>query len=215
MSSGISLGGGLTLYFARHGETQANRERRFSGRKDTPLTERGRKQARAIGLALKNEVGPRPSLVFVSSPLGRARATMEIVRLALDLPGAGYTTDPRIQEIDLGEWDQLTDAEARARNPRLFDERTADKWNVHVPGGENYAEVAARASDWIATLKDDTFAVSHGAFTRILRGLLGGLDAGQVSALDEPQGVAFRVRGREIVQLPAVGNALSDPKPIG
>jgi broad specificity phosphatase PhoE len=206
---------GVTLYFSRHGETEANCARRFSGRKDTPLTERGREQARAIGLALEKAVGVRPELAFVSSPLQRARTTMEIVRTTLNLPAQGYAIEPRIQEIDLGEWDQLTDAEARARDPVLYDARAADKWNVHVPGGENYAEVAARARAWLASLRADTFAVSHGAFTRILRGLFLGLEPAQMSALNEPQGVVFRVQGNEVVQLPGVGPALSNPKPIG
>ena len=36
---------------------------------------------------------------------------------------------------------------------------------------------------------------------RILRGLLTGLDWRAMSALDEPQGVVFRVRGTEVVRL--------------
>lgn len=211
----LSLKPGVTLYFARHGETEANREKRFSGRKNTPLTERGREQAKAVGLALKNELGMAPRLDFVSSPLQRARTTMEIVRQTLGMPPEGYALDARIEEINLGEWDQLTDAEARARDPQLFDARAKDKWHVHVPGGENYAEVAARAEDWVHSLTADTFAVSHGAFTRILRGLFLGLDAKEMSALDEPQGVAFRIVGSEVVQLPGVGPALSNPKPVG
>jgi probable phosphoglycerate mutase len=140
---------------------------------------------------------------------------MEIARETLGLPRQGYTIDARIEEINLGEWDQLTDAEARARDPVLFDARAADKWHVHVPGGENYAEVARRAEDWVASLVQGTFAVSHGAFTRILRGLFLGLNAAEMSALDEPQGVVFRIRGDDVVQLPGVGDALSNPKPIG
>jgi len=211
----LRLRDGITLYFARHGETEANREKRFSGRKNTPLTPRGREQAREIGLALEHELGKARELAFVSSPLERARITMEIARATLGLPREGYTTDARIEEIDLGEWDQLTDAQARARDPALFDARAGDKWHVHVPGGENYAEVAARAEDWIDSLDRDTFAVSHGAFTRILRGLFLGLSAREMSALDEPQGVVFRVRGSDVVQLPGAGDALSNPKPIG
>ena len=215
MPERLRLKPGITLYFARHGETEANVRRLFSGRKNTPLTERGREQAKAIGLALKNELGMAPKLAFVSSPLERARITMEIARETLGLPQEGYTTDARIEEINLGEWDQLTTEEARARDPALFAARAADKWNVHVPGGENYAEVAARAEDWVGSLTGDTFAVSHGAYTRILRGLFQGLSAGEMSALDEPQGVVFRIRGSEVIQLPGVGDALSNPKPIG
>jgi broad specificity phosphatase PhoE len=215
MRERLSLRSGVTLYFARHGETQANRQRRFSGRKNTPLTARGKQQAKAIGLALKHELGSAPGIAFVSSPLERARITMEIVRQTLGLPAHGYATEPRIEEINLGEWDQLTAEEARARDPRLFDARAADKWNVHVPGGENYAEVAVRAQDWVKSLTGDTFAVSHGAFTRILRGLFTGLDAAKMSLLDEPQGVVFRIRDSEVIELPGVGDALSNPKPIG
>ncbi|MEY4707907.1 MAG: phosphoglycerate mutase [Pseudomonadota bacterium] len=72
---------------------------------------------------------------------------------------------------------------------------------MRVPGGENYADVAARVGEWIAQLDQDTFAISHGATTRILRGLLAGLDWQAMSALDEPQGVVFRVRGQEVVRL--------------
>jgi broad specificity phosphatase PhoE len=197
----LRLKDGLTLYFARHGETEANRQKRFSGPKDTPLTDKGHAQAQAVGEILKRETGPRPPLAFISSPLQRARTTMEIVRTVLDLPPDGYSTDARIAEIDLGMWDQLTDQEARARDPALFDARAADKWHVHVPSGENYEEVAARATDWVASLTADTFAVSHGALTRILRGLFLGLPWQAMSALDEPQGVVFRVRGAEVVRL--------------
>ena len=165
------------------------------------LTDKGRAQAHAIGEILARELGPRPAIPCVASPLNRARITMEIVRTVLGLPPDDFTTDARLEEINLGEWDQLTDAQARARDPALFDARTADKWHVHVPGGENYAEVAARVTDWVQSLAADTFAVSHGAFTRVLRGLFAGMNWKQMSDLDETQGVAYRVRGSSVTRL--------------
>ena len=197
----LQLRDGITLYFSRHGETRANREHRFSGKRDTPLTDKGRAQAHAIGEILEREVGMRPPLAFVSSPLQRARSTMEIVRKTLGLSLEGYAIDPRIEEIDLGDWDQLTDDEARGLDPALFDARHADKWHVNVPGGENYAQVAARATDWAQSLTTDTFAVSHGALTRVLRGLILDMDWQGMSCMDEPQGVVFRVRGRSVERL--------------
>ncbi|HXL99438.1 MAG TPA: histidine phosphatase family protein [Rhizomicrobium sp.] len=200
----LSLANGLTLYFCRHGETEANVEKRFQGRTvDTPLTAKGREQALDIATILRREIGERPPVAFVTSPLQRACTTMEIIREALGLPRTGYTTDPRLQEINLGEWDGLTDAQARARDPAMFEKRGMDKWNVRVPGGENYADVAKRAESWIADLRGDTFAVSHGAFTRILRGLFEGLTWKQMSDLDETQGVVFRVRGDVVTRLEA------------
>ena len=197
----IELAGGLTLYFARHGQTQANVEKRFSGYKDTPLTTLGHAQAGAVGEILRRELGDAAGFGFVSSPLARAQTTMRIAREVMGLKPDDFATDNRLKEIDLGVWDQLTDDEARALSPSLFEQRGNDKWHVRVPGGENYAEVAARVTDWLAELKTDTVAVSHGATTRILRGLLTGLDWRAMSTLDEPQGVVFRVRDRKVVRL--------------
>ncbi|HVV64867.1 MAG TPA: histidine phosphatase family protein [Rhizomicrobium sp.] len=189
----------VTLYFARHGETEANVEKRFQGLTiDTPLTARGRAQAGAIAESLRRAAPEPAALACVSSPLRRARATMELVRGALNLDPRDYATDARIEEIDLGEWDGLTDGEARARDPAMFSLRGNDKWNVRVPGGENYRDVAERATDWAESLARDTFAVSHGAFTRILRGLFAGLDWRAMSELDEKQGVLFRARGSAV-----------------
>jgi probable phosphoglycerate mutase len=192
---------GLTLYFARHGQTQANLEKRFSGNKATPLTPLGLEQAAQVGRILKRELGQAPGYQFISSPLARAMKTMEIARQAMGLPAQGFATDNRLKEIDLGVWDQLTDEEARALSPTLFEQRGNDKWHVRVPEGENYAGVAARVTDWVRELKANTIAISHGATTRILRGLLAGLDWRAMSSLDEPQGVVFRVTGAEIVRL--------------
>jgi probable phosphoglycerate mutase len=190
----LELKPGVTLYFARHGETQANVERRFQGRNDTPLTEHGRMQARMLAAILAELLAGQPTPRFVSSPLPRARTTMEIILDALGLPRV-YDTDPRLMEINLGDWSGLTDEEAQARDPAMWEKRVADKWNVSVPGGgENYAMVAERLSEWVRELDRNTAAISHGAATRILRGLLLGLGWQEMSALDERQDCVFRYR---------------------
>lgn len=197
--SKLELPEGVTLYFARHGETEANVAKRFQGDTiDTPLTKRGHKQAKMLAKILHHRVDDPAALKYVASPLHRARLTMEIVRTHLELPPDGYKTDARLREIDLGKWDGLTHKQARALDPAFFEKRDHDKWNNRVPGGESYADVAGRAARWIKSLGRDTFAVSHGAFTRILRGLFQGLDAQAMSDLDEPQGTVFRVRGSKI-----------------
>jgi len=119
----LELPKGLTLYFARHGQTQANVEHRFSGNKDTPLTALGLEQAAQVGHILKRELGTAPGYQFISSPLARAVATMAIARRTMGLPAEGFATDNRLKEIDLGVWDQLTDDEARALSPSLFEQR--------------------------------------------------------------------------------------------
>ena len=56
-----------TFYFVRHGESEANRDRVFSGRRDSPLTERGRQQAVALADALEDVAFDR----VVATPLSR------------------------------------------------------------------------------------------------------------------------------------------------
>lgn len=199
----LRLKDGITLYFARHGQTDANVAGRFQGHTlDTPLTQTGLQQAAALGRILENAVPDTKGLHYVSSPLRRAQHTMEIVRTTLGLPADGFATDPRLIEIDLGAWDGLTHAEAKERFREAYTARETDKWNVDVPGGgENYKSVAARLTSFIDDLNADTFAVSHGAATRILRGLFANMTWQQMSALDEPQGVVFRVRDNVVVRL--------------
>jgi len=198
----LSLQSGLTLFFARHGETQANVQGRFQGHSvDTPLTQKGVDQAHTIASIMQGESDPA-SLARESSPLKRACTTMEIVLGDCGLASNAYTTEARIIEIDLGAWDGLTHAQARALDPAAYELREHNKWEVPVPGGgENYADVAARAESWVNDLREDTFAISHGAFTRILRGLFLGLTWKQMSDLDEPQGCVFRVRGNSVRRL--------------
>ena len=73
----IELKKGLTLYFCRHGETEANVEKRFQGHGlDTPLTRKGYKQAEEIAVILKHHAKHVKRLKYVSSPLLRARTTI-------------------------------------------------------------------------------------------------------------------------------------------
>src|SRR3954471_18635626 len=84
------------IYLARHGETEFNVLRRWQGsRNDSPLTERGRLQARDTGLVLRDLIDLEAPPRFVASPQPRARATMEIALETLGLPKAGYTVDAR------------------------------------------------------------------------------------------------------------------------
>ena len=182
---------GITLYLLRHGETEWNTQRRFQGSKnDSPLTQRGIAQARAVAALLAECVRGDPQ--FVSSPAPRAQRTTEIILDALSRTGE-YEIEPRINELDLGEWSGLTREEAQTNFPEVWKARNADRWNVPVPKGESYAMVAERAKDWLGHLSRDTVAVSHGGFGRIVRGLYGGLDANGIAALDEPQDCVFRL----------------------
>jgi probable phosphoglycerate mutase len=166
-----------TIYYIRHGETQWNAEGRLQGAQDVPLNDLGRTQAAHAGIILADlfarDGRSATSLPFVASPLGRARATMELVRGALKLPPGDYAIDDRLREIGYGEWEGFTLAQMQELDPELFARRQVAKWTMAPPGGESYVEVQARVSVWYHQLTGDTVAVAHGGTARALMVALG------------------------------------------
>ncbi len=93
--------------------------REASGHQDIPLNARGRGQAVQAGGVLadlfKREGKDKAALPFVSSPLGRARQTMELVRGKLELPPADYALDDRLREIGYGSLGRADAGRERGR----------------------------------------------------------------------------------------------------
>ena len=160
------------LYFIRHGETDFNVAQRLQGRSETRLNARGRTQGREIAGVLRElfeRERHRPSdFAYVSSPLLRARETMELLRAELGLDPKTYEIDDRLAEISYGEWEGFTLAEIQARDPGVLQRRERDKWDFRPPGGESYREVAGRVAAWYATVTRDTVLAAHGGVARAL-----------------------------------------------
>ncbi|UPK29059.1 histidine phosphatase family protein [Bradyrhizobium sp. 195] len=166
-----------TIYYLRHGETEWNALGRLQGTKDVPLNARGRDQAVQAGGILadlfKRDGCDKAALPYVSSPLGRARQTMELARRKLELPPTEYALDDRLREIGYGTWEGLTLAESEAKDPEIYARRLADKWTVGPAGAETYADVQVRVRAWYDELRADTVAVAHGGTCRALMVSLG------------------------------------------
>ena len=62
-----------SIYFARHGETVWNVENKICGMTDSPLTEKGRQQARELGRKVKESGVHRRDIVFAPEPRRRHR----------------------------------------------------------------------------------------------------------------------------------------------
>jgi probable phosphoglycerate mutase len=127
-----------TLLLVRHGETALSAEKRFSGRGDAALTDRGVEQARAVAARLASY----GVTAIVSSPLRRAKETAEIVGGAL---GCDVAKDDGLVETDFGEWEGLTFAEVRERWPGEM-QKWLDDPAVAPPGGESFATTFVRVS---------------------------------------------------------------------
>ncbi|HJT06251.1 MAG TPA: histidine phosphatase family protein [Stellaceae bacterium] len=130
-----------TIYYVHHGETEWNRAHRYQGRRDSPLTDEGRRQAERVARLLARETSGASGLALVSSPLGRAVATARIVAAALALPIA---TDERLVEVSLGDWEGLTHDEIAAQHPAALVGTSRWDWYFRAPGGEGAAPASAR-----------------------------------------------------------------------
>jgi len=160
------------LYFIRHGETDFNVAQRLQGRSETRLNARGWAQSREIAGVLRDlfeRDRHQPSdYAYVSSPLLRARDTMELLRSELGLDPKAYAIDDRLAEISYGEWEGFTLPQIQARDPGVLQRRERDKWDFRPPGGESYREVAERVAAWYATMRRDTVLAAHGGVARAL-----------------------------------------------
>jgi probable phosphoglycerate mutase len=186
---------GPTIYYIRHGETQWNADGRLQGVQDTALNDLGRSQAAQAGHILAHllvrDGRDKSELPYVSSPLVRARTTMEIMRGALSLPVQDYATDDRLREIGYGQWEGFTLAEMQAADPGCFARRLADKWRVAPEGGETYEAVQRRMAEWYAQVKADSVVVAHGGTARALMVALGFETPQSASDLTIGQGVVY------------------------
>ena len=135
-----------TLVLVRHGETAWNREGRFQGHRDIPLSELGRAQARALRARLE---APAYAHLFddghtaiVTSDLRRAHETAEIA-----FGGAGRTLHVRreLREFCYGVFEGLTRREIDERFPDVMAAWLHGDHAFAIEGGESRATVHARA----------------------------------------------------------------------
>ena len=187
------------LYFVRHGETDWNRERRLQGQHDIPLNPLGRSQAQRCGTLLRELLGKDGVGVadydYVSSPLGRARETMEIMRGVMGLDPSAYRTDARLMEMSFGRWEGFTYAELQTREAAALEARERDKWGFVLPGGESYAQLEKRVQVWYESIARATVASAHGGVCRALMALLKVVQPSEASVGDIGQGVVYVFNG--------------------
>ncbi len=159
----------MNLLIVRHGETTWNREGRYQGRTDVPLSGEGEAQARALGKRLAD----LPIAIALASPLARTRRTAEAIlgdrKVALEPEAA-------LIEISHGQWEGQLASDIEHSHAEMF-----GTWRTrpdrHVPAGpdaETLGDVEERAWPVLvrtcARLGDDETAliVAHDAVNRVL-----------------------------------------------
>jgi broad specificity phosphatase PhoE len=191
------------MYFVRHGQTEFNLERRHHGRLDSPLTERGRDQARRAGETLATLIDPRDGVIF-SSPLGRALETARIIADVVAVESS-IVVDPDLMEIGMGSAEGTTQAEMEQRWPALKAAPANEAMSLQSPDGETMEALAERLGRALRRVADHHAAsrivVSHGVAGRVLRALYVGLNNVEAFRLEAPQDALFRLNGGIITRI--------------
>ncbi len=154
------------LYLIRHGETDSNRSFRFQGQTDIELNEKGRAQAQVLAQHFKDIY---LDTVYCSS---LKRAAQTAAPLA-ETHGLKAVTVDDLKEIAFGRWEGLSYEEINSQGIGEIDEFFKNPALCHVPGGENFTDVAARVAPFFKQcLKEmdekDIAIVSHGGIIRVL-----------------------------------------------
>jgi probable phosphoglycerate mutase len=154
-----------TLLLARHGETDWNLARRWQGHAESDLSDRGRAQAEALAVALRD----RGITAIYSSDLRRARDTAGIVAAELGLP---VQVDAALREVDVGEWSGLTTDEIEARYPDGAARRRSG--GTGWESGESIEAMSARIQAALVELAtahegEAVLVVTHGGPIREVR----------------------------------------------
>ena len=151
----------MIVALIRHATTAWNEEGRMQGRRDIPLSDRGRAQARAW----KIPAGLANGATWVSSPLSRAVETAEI------LIGRVVARDSALIEMSWGDWEGCTLDELRAAPGGAYARNEARGLDFRPPGGESPRDVLARLQPWlerVAASELSVVAVTHLGVLRVM-----------------------------------------------
>lgn len=162
------------IYLFRHGQSEFNLKKIFTGWKDPKLTELGIEQAKYLGELLKDK---KINLAY-RSRLSRSKDTLKEV-LKFHPECEKIIVDDRIIERSYGQL-------AGQSHQKIIDEfgqEQFDKWhrgwNDRPPEGENFADVEIRVKEFIDDLqkkytgKDLGIAISaHGNSIRLFRKIM-------------------------------------------
>jgi broad specificity phosphatase PhoE len=168
------------LWLIRHGQTDWNLDGRYQGQSDVPLNAAGLAQANVFAASLDG----RKFSALYSSDLLRAYQTAQVIAQRV---GLAVQTDPRLREINQGDWQGRTVDEIRMiyNESKQAHRGLIDPATARAPGGESVLEVSqrmAQAADDIARAVPGgpVLVVSHGLALATLYCQARGIDLGQV-----------------------------------
>ena len=164
------------VFLVRHGQSRGNAEGRFGGHTDTPLSTRGRKQAKAAAAVLAKE---NLTAIYASDLARSLETAMPLSRLTtLEVQAAA-----EFRERSVGVMEGLTFEEAAEQHPEQYAALLQRDFEHVLLGGESYRQTLDRAArkldEAIATHRGGRIAIfTHtGTICILALHLMGALDA--------------------------------------
>jgi probable phosphoglycerate mutase len=156
-----------TIILTRHGHVEGIKPERFRGRHETPLTELGRSQARAVAARIAKTW--QPTAIY-TSPMGRCVETGAAIAAACGVDARSIVA---LNDLNYGAWEWRTLEEMRAAEPALYRCWFATPQLMRFPGGESLQDLVARTADAIRLVAehhphDAVVLVGHVSVNRAL-----------------------------------------------
>ena len=154
------------IYLVRHGETDANVQKKYCGQTDVDLNHKGLRDAASIAKVLKNTNFDS----IVSSDLKRTLKTAELINeyhhLEIELI-------PEFREINFGKFENLTFEEIGLQYPEEKEKMIKEKINYNFLEGESLKTLHKRVVGAFNKLlkekeNEDLLIVSHGGVIRMI-----------------------------------------------
>lgn len=140
----------MKIYIVRHAQTRSNlKEIACENQKKEGLTKKGKEQAKKIVEKLDKVKFDK---IFISEARRTYETILPLLKLKKNIP---IKKDKRLNECKFGIFSGLTLKEAEKKYSEIFRERQKDKWNIPIPEGESYKDVALRLESFLKDLKKE------------------------------------------------------------
>lgn len=182
------------LALIRHGESEWNALDMWTGWDDISITEKGRRQAREVGLKLR---GIKWDLAF-QSDLKRSHETLDEIKSVLGQPDLETITSVALKERDYGNFAGMNKVEVEVKYGEDLFNKWHRGWDYPLPHGETLKDVYNRVipyylSEILPGLKEgkNTIVSAHGNSLRALVKFLEDIPDDQIHLLEIPVGKAL------------------------
>lgn len=167
------------LYLMRHGETEWNREKRYQGQLDSPLTETGISRT----LLQKEKIRKLHFSAVYCSPLGRTRSTLEILSPNSD----NIKFEEGLKEVSLGILQGKTHNELSSKEEEAQHNFWHNPGRFELEGAESMPVLENRVRTFLNKLENEQGPILVVTHTVIIKMILKILESRPIEKLwDEP-----------------------------